>query len=764
MRRSIFKHGLLLAALFAAPLLQAQDIDAIASSEHRTPATITDEILNPSERSAYIALYQKSPPDRRLALAQAFLQSYPQSAFLAQVYEVGARSSFDLGDFAQGLEYARDSLALLPENPLFLVAVCDVQARQHQNGAAIVTALDALDYLTRFSRPVAIAERDWPDLKRHQQASAWFVIGRARIQQAVEAADGPSRASLLEQGASALLEARSLHPGDAEIRYLLAVDYFYARKWQLASEEFAGLYRRRAEFAAESRDHLLRIYNATKSAQQGSFEDFVTEAAKQRAIALPAVPDATVAPNQPAANQPAASQPQAYAGSESCKNCHNGIYQRWSQSGMARMLQPYKPQDVIGDFVKNNEFYAGEDVAYRAGKLEIAPAADRALFARMVVRNGRHYFDIKQSDGRWHTYPVDYVIGSKWQQAYATTLPNKQIHVFPIQYSTVQKKWVNYWKVIDSVGTPRSDPYNFEKFDITTSYQANCAVCHTSQLRNVKGGGLAADNLVFREPGIGCEMCHGPSATHIAAISSGQPYNNDKQPLDPPVEFDRIGNRDFVAICAQCHMQSSLHDPGSAGELNYSSTGTFFLRSAAVPLGEFSRKGFYKDGRISQSTFMVEALERSKCFRQGSASCGSCHNPHDHDPTSNNTSLRFKDQPDLMCVGCHTRYQDKAAAQAHTHHPANSEGGRCVSCHMPRIVDGLLFKTRSHQMDDIPNAEMTLRFGQEESPNACLLCHSEKTVGWVQSQLASWRNTSASGPGSMAATGPILSATGSNQK
>jgi hypothetical protein len=57
---------------------------------------------------------------------------------------------------------------------------------------------------------------------------------------------------------------------------------------------------------------------------------------------------------------------------------------------------------------------------------------------------------------------------------------------------------------------------------------------------------------------------------------------------------------------------------------------------------------------------------------------------------------------------------------------------------MPRIMDALLFRARTHQIDDIPNADMTLRFGQEESPNACLLCHGEKTSQWVKQELQSW--------------------------
>ena len=53
---------------------------------------------------------------------------------------------------------------------------------------------------------------------------------------------------------------------------------------------------------------------------------------------------------------------------------------------MARMLRPYQPENIIGDFEKNNEFYLGDDTVYRNGKLEIALGPRRTLFARMTVR------------------------------------------------------------------------------------------------------------------------------------------------------------------------------------------------------------------------------------------------------------------------------------------------------------------------------------------------------------------------------------------
>jgi predicted CXXCH cytochrome family protein len=120
-------------------------------------------------------------------------------------------------------------------------------------------------------------------------------------------------------------------------------------------------------------------------------------------------------------------------------------------------------------------------------------------------------------------------------------------------------------------------------------------------------------------------------------------------------------------------------------------------------------------------------------------SCGTCHDPHGQETASNPTSLKFMDQPDRMCVGCHTELQSETSVTKHTHHRVNTEGSRCVSCHMPRIMDALLFEARTHQIDDIPNAAMTLRFGPRESPNACLLCHTDKSPQWLGQQLLAWK-------------------------
>ena len=50
-------------------------------------------------------------------------------------------------------------------------------------------------------------------------------------------------------------------------------------------------------------------------------------------------------------------------------------------------------------------------------------------------------------------------------------------------------------------------------------------------------------------------------------------------------------------------------------------------------------------------------------------------------------------------------------------------------------MNSLLFQARTHQIDDMPNAEMALRFGRQESPNACLQCHADKDAAWLAAEL-----------------------------
>src|ERR1700690_799279 len=474
----------------------AQDIDTVVSPRNRKPATIADQISDPAERKAFLSLYEQKDPQEMLEKARDFLAKFPQSAFLAQAYDVAARSSFDLGHYGEGLEFARQSLAFLPENPLLLVSVADVESHQKLNEDAILNARRAIEYLDRSSRPATVEEDNWPDLKRKMKASAYFAMGRAVLAEALDSSSSEKRSALLRQSEAALTRARALNPADPEIAYLMGLARGSSGNLQVAASDFAAVYKSGGALAPKSLENLTAIYKTLMPGDLAGFDGFLAKVEEPQASDTP--------PPAPKGSPPA--ELPEYAGSKACKSCHGGIYRGWSQSGMSKMFRAYAAQNVIGDFEKNNEYFLGDEEIYRDGALKTAAGRDRKLYAKMSIRDGRHYFSVKQSDGQWHNYRVDYTIGSKWQQAYATQLANGEIKVLPIQYNAAAKRWVNFWKIIDDAGSARADLRAWESFDPSTTYQTNCAICHTSQLRDLNGGDPPSVHREYREPGIGCEM------------------------------------------------------------------------------------------------------------------------------------------------------------------------------------------------------------------------------------------------------------------
>jgi hypothetical protein len=50
-------------------------------------------------------------------------------------------------------------------------------------------------------------------------------------------------------------------------------------------------------------------------------------------------------------------------------------------------------------------------------------------------------------------------------------------------------------------------------------------------------------------------------------------------------------------------------------------------------------------------------------------------------------------------------------------------------------MNALMSRARSHRIDDVPNLRMAEEFGPEQSPNACLLRHADKSVAWLKQNL-----------------------------
>jgi len=80
-----------------------------------------------------------------------------------------------------------------------------------------------------------------------------------------------------------------------------------------------------------------------------------------------------------------------------------------------------------------------------------------------------------------------------------------------------------------------------------------------------------------------------------------------------------------------------------------------------------------------------------------------------------------------------------ATIAVHTHHQPDSVGSQCVACHMTIIA-----KTRG----DVNVRRHTFRFvspalgESSQIPNACHVCHADKTTAWATDALKTWQDRS----------------------
>jgi hypothetical protein len=222
------------------------------------------------------------------------------------------------------------------------------------------------------------------------------------------------------------------------------------------------------------------------------------------------------------------------------------------------------------------------------------------------------------------------------------------------------------------------------------------------------------------------------------------------------VQPKKLSHTKSAWVCGQCHATWLYDSPESMRSWN--EHGTPFRPGGDPPdsvwLMQPSRIGtdrriaevvahepghvegqFWSDGVMRVSGREFNGMVDSPCYQRGEMSCLSCHvlHPGKDDPRPltawRDDQLAHGMEGDRACLQCHDAYA--RAIEQHTHHASGSEGSRCYNCHMPYTSYGLLKALRSHRVD-VPSVAATLDAGR---PNACNLCHLDKSLGWTAQQL-----------------------------
>jgi hypothetical protein len=316
---------------------------------------------------------------------------------------------------------------------------------------------------------------------------------------------------------------------------------------------------------------------------------------------------------------------------------------------------------------------------------------------------------------------------------------------FPLAWMVKEQRWVN-----EEHTFLHPEPPALEREPFQEGWSNGCDQCHAVAARFNAGPLGASGRAEVAELGIACEACHGPGARHVQRYSSpltryaahfdqGRAGSSDGDIINP-ADLDPARS---AAVCAQCHAETwPLSTPVGRrfrpGDRLEDLVRVVQLEAEPLPEWlffateddpELLASGFWKDGTIRIAGRDYNGLVISPCHAEGGLTCISCHQMHGSDPNDQlaDGALRGRD----ACGKCHEAIAADPAA--HSHHPANSPGSDCYNCHMPRTTYGLLTVMRAHRIDS-PSVEQSLR----GRPNACNLCHLDKTLAEVGKQLTDW--------------------------
>jgi tetratricopeptide (TPR) repeat protein len=390
---------------------------------------------------------------------------------------------------------------------------------------------------------------------------------------------------------------------------------------------------------------------------------------------------------------PAASPPPGYAGSQSCRECHERFYNLWSTSHHGLAMQPYTDE------------LARTRLTPHPAPLAIENRTFQAHPERQVV--------IERGPDGEKSYRIEHTMGGKNIFYFLTPMERGRLQVLPLAYDVNRRQWIDTSaSAVRHFGNDNDAPISWRNPVYT--FNTSCLGCHVSQLARNYDPATDTYRTRWGEPGINCETCHGPSAEHVRLarlLPPGAPMPEPKL-----IVARKLTPEQTNATCGSCHAKlSPLTEHMPPGERFFDH---FNLSTLEDP-------DFYPDGRDLGENFTLTTWRLSPCLKSGQLDCVDCH-------TSSGRYKFRQGDPNAACLPCHEKNVRDAAG--HSHHPAGSAGARCIACHMPMTEFGRMHRSDHSMRPPMPAA--TLAF---KSPNACNQCHKDKEATWADKIVREWR-------------------------
>jgi hypothetical protein len=330
-----------------------------------------------------------------------------------------------------------------------------------------------------------------------------------------------------------------------------------------------------------------------------------------------------------------------YAGSRSCRQCHQAIYDSFILSSHYNTTRPSLAQNVLGSFEHGSNTFD-----YNDNTKIVMERRDSGLFQVLYV-NGKekeiHRFDI--------------TFGLKHAQTFLSWEGGRTFEL-PVSWYVS----VNAWGSSPGGGFTSNEAYFKRAIGI------NCYECHSSfidqEVAMTPDQGiqktLKRNTLVM---GIDCERCHGPAINHVN-YHLAYPGEKEAKYL---VTSESLSTQQQSDACAVCHAGNDREKDISPFRFKIGDTLANYFALFSSPVKP--EAGYDVHGN------QYGLLSESKCFlKSQTLTCVTCHDPHDN--AGNDLTVYSK-----KCQSCHNNPDHSSLNIDAT--TTGSFQSNCIDCHMP---------------------------------------------------------------------------------
>ena len=346
-----------------------------------------------------------------------------------------------------------------------------------------------------------------------------------------------------------------------------------------------------------------------------------------------------------------------YVGINTCKLCHQDIYNTYIKTGMGKSFDIASKTKSAGDYHNSVIYDKIGDFYYKAFWQN-----DSLQFLEYRLKGKDTVYKRQET--------VNYIVGSGQHTNSHIQSVNGYLNQMPMTFYTQKKKW--------DLPPGFEDGHNSR---FMRKIGLECMSCHNNYPEFV----LGSENKFTAVPeGINCERCHGPGSIHVAERQTGSRIDTSKYIDYSIVNPAKLSIDAQFDICQRCHLQ---------GNTILKEGKSFYDFKPGMKLSDYMTVFLPKYKNADDEFIMAshaDRLKQSKCFIASASSvtgsnklkpykdamtCVTCHNPH--------VSVR-ETNPNVFNDACNSCHNENGKSKINCSKKGITKISNCVSCHMPK--------------------------------------------------------------------------------